>query len=39
MTVLVPVRVGDVVHVNSQMNWAGKSSMEVAEAREQGEAL
>lgn len=29
MTFLVPVRVGDVVHVNAQVNWAGKSSMEI----------
>ena len=29
MAFLIPVRVGDVVHVNSQVNWAGKSSMEI----------
>lgn len=29
MTFLVPVRVGDVVHVRAQVNWAGKSSMEI----------
>ncbi|OZM74184.1 acyl-CoA thioesterase [Amycolatopsis antarctica] len=29
MAFLVPVRVGDVVHVNSQVNWAGRSSMEI----------
>lgn len=29
MTFMVPVRVGDVVHVSSQVNWAGKSSMEI----------
>lgn len=29
MAFLIPVRVGDVVHVHSQVNWAGKSSMEI----------
>ncbi|MFK4084244.1 acyl-CoA thioesterase [Kribbella sp. NPDC020789] len=29
MVFLVPVRVGDVVHFSSQVNWTGRSSMEV----------
>ncbi|WP_433165582.1 acyl-CoA thioesterase [Kribbella sp. CA-247076] len=29
MTFLVPVRVGDVVHFSGQVNWTGRSSMEV----------
>lgn len=29
MTFLVPVRVGDVVHVSAQVNWTGRSSMEI----------
>lgn len=29
MTFLVPVRVGDIVHLSAQVNWAGRSSMEV----------
>lgn len=29
MAFLNPVRVGDVLHVSSQVNWAGRSSMEV----------
>lgn len=29
MVFLAPVRVGDVLHVSSQVNWAGRSSMEV----------
>ena len=29
MAFLNPVRVGDVLHVSAQINWAGKSSMEV----------
>ena len=29
MVFLVPVRVGDVVHFNAQVNWTGRSSMEV----------
>lgn len=29
MTFLVPVRVGDVVHVRAQVNWTGRASMEV----------
>lgn len=29
MTFLTPVRVGDVLHVSAQINWAGRSSMEV----------
>ncbi|WP_222719629.1 acyl-CoA thioesterase [Actinokineospora xionganensis] len=29
MTFLHPVRVGDLVHAHAQVNWAGRSSMEV----------
>ncbi|KGN31908.1 acyl-CoA hydrolase [Knoellia sinensis KCTC 19936] len=29
MTFLTPVRVGDIVHTSAQLNWAGRSSMEV----------
>ena len=29
MVFLVPVRVGDVVHFSAQVNWTGRSSMEV----------
>ncbi|MBW5486458.1 acyl-CoA thioesterase [Streptomyces bambusae] len=29
MAFLVPVRVGDLVHVKAQVNWTGRSSMEV----------
>jgi uncharacterized protein (TIGR00369 family) len=29
MTFLVPVRVGDVVHFSGQVNWTGRSSMEI----------
>jgi acyl-CoA hydrolase len=29
MVFLVPVRVGDVVHFSGQVNWTGRSSMEV----------
>ena len=29
MAFLVPVRVGDLVHAEAQVNWAGRSSMEV----------
>ncbi|MGE9808704.1 acyl-CoA thioesterase [Janibacter sp. G1551] len=29
MTFLAPVRVGDVLHVSAQINWAGRSSMEI----------
>ncbi|MEU0280431.1 acyl-CoA thioesterase [Streptomyces sp. NPDC088147] len=29
MVFLVPVRVGDLVHVRAQVNWTGRSSMEV----------
>lgn len=29
MTFVVPVRVGDLVHARAQVNWAGRSSMEV----------
>ncbi|EKA60333.1 thioesterase superfamily protein [Janibacter hoylei PVAS-1] len=29
MAFLNPVRVGDVLHVSAQVNWAGSSSMEV----------
>lgn len=29
MVFLVPVRVGDLVHVKAQVNWTGRSSMEV----------
>ncbi|WP_156757748.1 acyl-CoA thioesterase [Actinokineospora pegani] len=29
MTFLEPVRVGDLVHAHAQVNWAGRSSMEV----------
>lgn len=29
MTFLVPVRVGDIVHVSAQVNWTGRSSMEI----------
>lgn len=29
MTFLTPVRVGDVLHTSAQLNWAGRSSMEV----------
>jgi acyl-CoA hydrolase len=29
MTFLVPVRVGDIMHLSAQVNWAGSSSMEI----------
>lgn len=29
MVFLTPVRIGDVLHVSAQVNWAGRSSMEV----------
>ncbi|WP_406048533.1 acyl-CoA thioesterase [Kribbella sp. NBC_00889] len=29
MVFLVPVRVGDVIHLSGQVNWTGRSSMEV----------
>lgn len=29
MSFLTPVRVGDVLHVSAQINWAGRSSMEI----------
>ena len=29
MTFLTPVRVGDILHSRAQLNWAGRSSMEV----------
>ncbi|MEV7425009.1 MULTISPECIES: acyl-CoA thioesterase [unclassified Streptomyces] len=29
MVFLVPVRVGDLVHVKAQVNWVGRSSMEI----------
>jgi acyl-CoA hydrolase len=29
MSFLTPVRVGDVLHTSAQLNWAGRSSMEV----------
>lgn len=29
MTFLTPVRVGDILHSSAQLNWAGRSSMEV----------
>jgi len=29
MTFLTPVRVGDILHTSAQLNWAGRSSMEV----------
>lgn len=29
MVFLTPVRIGDVLHVSAQVNWAGNSSMEV----------
>lgn len=29
MVFLEPVRVGDLVHVKAQVNWTGRSSMEV----------
>ena len=29
MTFLVPVRVGDILHVDARVNWAGRSSVEV----------
>jgi acyl-CoA hydrolase len=29
MVFLVPVRVGDVVHFTAQVNWTGRSSMEI----------
>lgn len=29
MVFLIPVRVGDLVHTHAQVNWAGRSSMEV----------
>jgi len=29
MTFLEPVRVGDLVHAHAQVNWAGRTSMEV----------
>ena len=29
MSFLVPVRIGDLIHCSAQLNWAGRSSMEV----------
>ncbi|MFC4335082.1 acyl-CoA thioesterase [Salininema proteolyticum] len=29
MAFLAPVRVGDIVHLNARLNWAGETSMEV----------
>lgn len=29
MSFLTPVRVGDILHTSAQLNWAGRSSMEV----------